>query len=57
MSRRIVAVFYLALLLAVGGFFAAGWTAGSPAAVLTGWAGLFATFLVSVLRISREQRS
>lgn len=57
MSRRIVIAFYLALLLSILGFFAAGWTAGAPAAVLTGSAGLLASFIVSALRISREQRS
>jgi hypothetical protein len=56
-SRRIVAAFWLALALTVLGFFAAGWTAGAPATVLAGSAGMAATFVVSALRISKEQRS
>lgn len=51
---RIVALFYLAIALWLGGFLAAGVTAGAPGAVATGAFGLLATLVTGAIRIGPQ---
>jgi hypothetical protein len=55
MSRAAAAVvFYVALAVMLGGFFAAPWTAGAPAAVVVGSLGLLGTLAATAARIAAE---